>query len=63
MNGLVATFMGRPVNGGGTSGYHLHFSLWDERRRQRDGGSRRARSGSPIRLAGSSAASSSTRAG
>jgi len=30
MNGLVATFMGRPANGGGTSGYHLHFSLWDE---------------------------------
>jgi glutamine synthetase len=30
MNGLIATFMGRPVAGGGTSGYHLHFSLWDE---------------------------------
>ncbi len=30
MNGLVATFMGRPVSGGGTSGYHLHISLWDE---------------------------------
>jgi len=30
MNGLVATFIGRPVAGGGTSGYHLHFSLWDE---------------------------------
>jgi glutamine synthetase len=30
MNGLVATFMGRPMNGGGTSGYHLHFSLWNE---------------------------------
>ncbi len=29
MNGLVATFMGRPVDGGGTSGYHLHISLWD----------------------------------
>jgi glutamine synthetase len=28
MNGLVATFMGRPVNGGGTSGYHLHISAW-----------------------------------
>lgn len=33
MNGLVATFMGRPVNGGGTSGYHLHFSLWDDQGR------------------------------
>jgi glutamine synthetase len=34
MNGLVATFMGRPVNGGGTSGYHLHISAWagDENR-------------------------------
>jgi glutamine synthetase len=30
MNGLVATFIGRPVAGGGTSGYHLHISLWDE---------------------------------
>jgi glutamine synthetase len=30
MNGLVATFMGRPVSGGGTSGYHLHISLWDD---------------------------------
>jgi glutamine synthetase len=30
MNGLVATFIGRPVSGGGTSGYHLHLSLWDE---------------------------------
>lgn len=30
MNGLLATFMGRPVNDGGTSGYHLHFSLWNE---------------------------------
>ncbi len=29
-HGLVATFMGRPVEGGGTSGYHLHFSAWDE---------------------------------
>ena len=29
-HGLVATFMGRPVDGGGTSGYHLHFSAWDE---------------------------------
>jgi glutamine synthetase len=29
MNGLVATFIGRPVAGGGTSGYHLHISLWD----------------------------------
>lgn len=29
MNGLVATFMGRPVDGGGTSGYHLHVSAWD----------------------------------
>jgi glutamine synthetase len=30
MNGLVATFMGRPVDGGGTSGYHLHVSAWDD---------------------------------
>ena len=30
MNGLTATFMGRCVGGGGTSGYHLHVSLWDE---------------------------------
>lgn len=30
MNGLVATFMGRPVNGGGTSGFHLHISIWDD---------------------------------
>ena len=29
MNGLVATFIGRPTEGGGTSGYHLHFSSWD----------------------------------
>ena len=29
MNGLVATFIGRPTEGGGTSGYHLHFSAWD----------------------------------
>jgi glutamine synthetase len=29
MYGLVATFIGRPVAGGGTSGYHLHFSAWD----------------------------------
>ncbi len=29
-HGLVATFMGRPIDGGGTSGYHLHFSAWDE---------------------------------
>jgi len=29
-HGLVATFMGRPVEGGGTSGYHLHFSAWNE---------------------------------
>jgi glutamine synthetase len=30
MHGLSATFIGRPVDGGGTSGYHLHISLWDE---------------------------------
>lgn len=30
MNGLTATFMGRCMDGGGTSGYHLHVSLWDE---------------------------------
>jgi glutamine synthetase len=29
MNGLVATFIGRPTEGGGTSGYHLHFSAWE----------------------------------
>jgi glutamine synthetase len=29
MHGLSATFIGRPVDGGGTSGYHLHLSLWD----------------------------------
>jgi glutamine synthetase len=29
MHGLVATFIGRPIEGGGTSGYHLHFSAWD----------------------------------
>jgi len=29
MHGLVATFIGRPTEGGGTSGYHLHFSAWD----------------------------------
>jgi glutamine synthetase len=29
IHGLVATFMGRPTEGGGTSGYHLHFSAWD----------------------------------
>ncbi|MDQ4081712.1 MAG: glutamine synthetase family protein [Actinomycetota bacterium] len=28
--GLVATFMGKPVQDLGTSGYHLHLSLWDE---------------------------------
>jgi glutamine synthetase len=30
LNGLVATFIGRPTEGGGTSGYHLHISAWDE---------------------------------
>jgi glutamine synthetase len=29
-HGLVATFMGKPVQELGTSGYHLHLSLWDE---------------------------------
>ena len=29
MHGLVATFMGRPMEGG-TSGYHLHISAWDD---------------------------------
>jgi glutamine synthetase len=28
-HGLVATFIGRPAEGGGTSGYHLHFSAWE----------------------------------
>jgi glutamine synthetase len=32
MNGLVATFMGRPTESGGTSGYHLHFSAWEDGR-------------------------------
>jgi glutamine synthetase len=32
MHGLVATFIGRPTEGGGTSGYHLHFSAWDDDR-------------------------------
>lgn len=30
MHGLVATFVGRPVADGGTSGYHLHFSAFDD---------------------------------
>ncbi len=29
-HGLVATFMGKPLQDQGTSGYHLHLSLWDE---------------------------------
>jgi glutamine synthetase len=29
IHGLVATFMGRPTETGGTSGYHLHFSAWE----------------------------------
>ena len=29
MNGLVATFIGKPTESGGTSGYHLHISAWD----------------------------------
>jgi glutamine synthetase len=29
-NGLIATFMGKPVQELGTSGYHLHLSLWNE---------------------------------
>ena len=29
-HGLVATFMGKPLQELGTSGYHLHLSLWDE---------------------------------
>jgi glutamine synthetase len=28
--GLVATFMGKPLADQGSSGYHLHLSLWDE---------------------------------
>ncbi|MDQ3858112.1 MAG: glutamine synthetase family protein [Actinomycetota bacterium] len=27
---LVATFMGKPIQELGTSGYHLHLSLWDD---------------------------------
>ena len=29
-HGLVATFMGKPLEDQGTSGYHLHMSLWNE---------------------------------
>ncbi len=29
-HGLVATFMGKPLQEQGSSGYHLHLSLWDE---------------------------------
>jgi glutamine synthetase len=29
-HGLVATFMGKPVQELGTSGYHLHLSLWND---------------------------------
>src|SRR5918999_1321044 len=29
-HGLIATFMGKPVQELGTSGYHLHLSLWNE---------------------------------
>ncbi|HSJ93862.1 MAG TPA: glutamine synthetase family protein [Gaiellaceae bacterium] len=29
-HGLVATFMGKPIQELGTSGYHLHLSLWDD---------------------------------
>jgi glutamine synthetase len=29
LHGLVATFIGRPIEGGGTAGYHLHFSAWE----------------------------------
>jgi glutamine synthetase len=29
LHGLVATFIGRPTDTGGTSGYHLHLSAWD----------------------------------
>jgi len=29
-HGLVATFMGKPLDGEGTSGYHLHLSLWED---------------------------------
>jgi glutamine synthetase len=32
LHGLVATFIGRTTEGGGTSGYHLHFSPWNEGR-------------------------------
>ncbi|HEX2504921.1 MAG TPA: glutamine synthetase family protein [Gaiellaceae bacterium] len=28
-HGLLATFMGKPLDGEGTSGYHLHLSLWE----------------------------------
>jgi glutamine synthetase len=36
IHGLVATFMGRPTEGGGTSGYHLHFSTWEGGRNRFD---------------------------
>jgi glutamine synthetase len=29
-HGLIATFMGKPLDGEGTSGYHLHLSLWED---------------------------------
>ena len=28
-HGLMATFMGKPLEAEGTSGYHLHLSLWE----------------------------------
>ncbi len=33
--GMVATFMGKPFNDQGGSGFHLHLSLAERRRRQR----------------------------
>jgi glutamine synthetase len=30
IHGLVATFIGRPTETGGTSGYHLHISAWED---------------------------------
>ena len=60
LHGLVATFIGRPTEGGGTSGYHL-LSAWDGEKNVFD----EPDSGwaSPTRPAGSWAASSTMRGG
>jgi glutamine synthetase len=60
-HGLVATFMGKPIQELGTSGYHLHLSLWDAEGTRST--TRRARTGSRRSAGASWRASSSTRAG